>query len=260
MLCSDMTLSERNQAALSACVDRGIHVLVATGRAISSIPQNIKDFPGIRYFITANGAKIYDATQTEPLYAKYLSGEAVESVWSLIADPKIMIEVFVDGQPYIDARMYDDLAAYGVPDYFQEYVRSTRRPKDDITAFVRAHIAEIENINFNYPDETVRGTLYERLSGSALYTLTSSLPFNLEIGGLGVNKADALEFMCRRLGVLQQETLSVGDNYNDIEMIEYAAVGVAMGDAVPAAKAAANFITLGNDQSGVAYALERVAL
>lgn len=260
LLCSDMTLSEKNKAALQSCIERGIHVVVATGRAIGSVPQSVRDFPGIRYFITANGAKVYDATQEEAIYAKYLSREAVESVWDLIADPEIMIEVFVDGHPYTDARMYDDLTAYGVPDYFREYVLSTRRPENDITTFVRAHITEIENINFNYPNEIVRGKLYEHLSGSTLYTLTSSLPFNLEIGGLGVSKADALEFLNHRIGVSRQETLCIGDNYNDMDMIEYAAVGVAMGDAVPAAKEIADFITLGNDQSGVAYALERFVL
>jgi hydroxymethylpyrimidine pyrophosphatase-like HAD family hydrolase len=82
------------------------------------------------------------------------------------------------------------------------------------------------------------------------------LPFNFEIGGVGVDKAKAVDFICKKLGIAQDEVLCIGDNNNDVAMIEYAGVGVAMEDAVSAAKEAADFITTSHDKDGVAFAID----
>lgn len=62
------------------------------------------------------------------------------------------------------------------------------------------------------------------------------------------------------LGIKQEEVMCIGDNGNDISMIEYAGCGVAMGNAIPEVKAVADFETLSNNEGGVAYAIEKVAL
>ncbi|MDR2156568.1 MAG: Cof-type HAD-IIB family hydrolase [Clostridiales Family XIII bacterium] len=257
LLNPNMEVTRENREALARCVARGIHVVVATGRSESSVPQTVKDIGGIRYLVCANGAKIYDNVTGEQLYARYLSREAVESVWDVIASGEVMCEVFFDGKPYVSAACHDDPERYGVPARFLGYIRASRIPTDDLPALTRTHMDVIENINFNYGSEAMRARLFERLSGSELYEFTTSLPFNYEIGGLGVNKAKAIEFLCQRLSILPSETMCIGDNDNDAGMISYAGVGVAMGDAAPAARAAADFVTLDCGQNGVAHAIDR---
>jgi Cof subfamily protein (haloacid dehalogenase superfamily) len=257
LLSAEMDITEENRRALVRCIDRGIHVVVATGRSRSSVPQVVRDIEGIEYLICANGAKIYDNRTNEQLYARYLSREAMESVWEVIATGDIMCEVFYDGTPYISVACYNDLERYGVPGWFADYVRQSRVPVDDLPAFTAEHMDMIENVNFNYGSDEVRAYLLSRLDGGALYELTTSLPFNYEIGGLGVNKAEALDFLCRRLNIAPAETMCIGDNANDEGMIRYAGVGVAMGDAVPAAREAEDFVTLDSDQNGVDYAINR---
>jgi hydroxymethylpyrimidine pyrophosphatase-like HAD family hydrolase len=201
LLTSAMEFTEQDRRALVRCIEKGIHVVVATGRSRSSVPQVVREIEGIEYLVCANGAKVYNNRTDEQLYARYLSREAMESVWEIIAAGNIMCEVFYDGTPYISVACYNDLERYGVPDWFVDYVRKSRAPVEDLPAFTAEHMDEIENVNFNYGSDEVRAYLLERLSGSELYELTTSLPFNYEIGGVGVNKAEALDFLCRELNI-----------------------------------------------------------
>ena len=75
-----------------------------------------------------------------------------------------------------------------------------------------------------------------------------------------VNKGQALAFLAGMLGVDQQEVMAIGDSMNDLDMIEYAGIGVAMGNANAKVRAAADFVTLGNAEDGVAAAVEKYVL
>jgi Cof subfamily protein (haloacid dehalogenase superfamily) len=248
-----------NRAALERCIEMGIEVVVATGRALSTVPAEVREIEGVRYLICANGANIYDNATEELLYASYLSREAIESVWDLIGNAAIMKEIFWQGEPYTSRMAYDDLERFGVPDWFREYVLTTRIPVDDLASFTREHIDRIENINFNYANYDIREFIVERLKvdDGRLYTLTASLPFNIEIGGIGVDKAVAVAWVADRLSIAREECLCIGDNSNDVSMIEWAGVGVAVGDGVPDAIEAADHVTAASSDGGVAHALER---
>jgi len=82
-----------------------------------------------------------------------------------------------------------------------------------------------------------------------------SQPRYLEIMNLDASKAAAVQFLAGRYGILQNEIIAIGDNYNDKGMIEYAGMGVAMGNAPDEIKAAANYVTDTNNHDGVAKAL-----
>ena len=75
-----------------------------------------------------------------------------------------------------------------------------------------------------------------------------------------MNKGQALAFLAGMLGINQQEVMAIGDSMNDLDMIEYAGVGVAMGNANVKVQAAADFVTLGNAEDGVAAAVEKFVL
>ena len=90
--------------------------------------------------------------------------------------------------------------------------------------------------------------------------LASSKKRYLEMVDARVNKGQALDFLAGRLGILQHEVMAIGDSMNDLDMIQYAGIGVAMGNANPTVRAAADFVTLGNSEDGVAAAVEKFAL
>lgn len=255
LLDSNMNISENNLKALHRCVDEDIHIVVATGRSFHSVPIQVREIEGLEYLICANGAKIYDNISEELFYAEYLDCDALKKIWHIFDDMSIICEIFWDGKPYVSKQLFESPEEYGMPFRFREYFVNSRTPVDDIKKFTDERISEIENINFLFSDMQLRDSFAKYLADLNCFTLTSSFPFNLEIGGVGVNKAAALDKICKKLGVLPEEVMSFGDNANDITMIKYAGVGVAMENAVSEVKKAAVFVTRDRDDDGVAFAI-----
>ena len=88
-------------------------------------------------------------------------------------------------------------------------------------------------------------------------TVTSSMPHNLEIGGKTTSKDKAIAALCEMLGIDEENVLAAGDSPNDEAMIKAAGIGVAMGNAEDEVKECADFVTLTNQEDGVAYAVEK---
>jgi Cof subfamily protein (haloacid dehalogenase superfamily) len=260
LLGRDMRLSVANKDAIMRTIGAGVHFVVATGRSLFSVPEEVRNIAGIQYLITSNGAAIHDNATGERIYARYLSEEAVRSVWHLIEDPSIMKEVFWEGTPYTAADCYAAPMRYGVPERALAYIRETRRPIPDIAAFTEAHIAALENINFNFSSPESQAYIRAQLMGSTLYTLTSSLAHNFEIGPIHVDKGVAVAHIADLLGIKTEEILCVGDNENDASMIAYAGIGVAMANGAEEAKWVADYIAPANTEDGVAEAIKKFVL
>lgn len=90
--------------------------------------------------------------------------------------------------------------------------------------------------------------------------ITKSKPHFLEIIEGTVNKGVALAALAERLGISRQDVMAIGDSFNDLEMIQYAGVGVAMGNARKEIKQQADIVTLTNEEDGVAEAIEQYVL
>ena len=88
--------------------------------------------------------------------------------------------------------------------------------------------------------------------------VTSSVRNNIELNLASANKGAALEALCRHLGVAMEETVAFGDGTNDLTMLRAAGLGVAMGNAAPELKAAADMVTDDNEQAGVARVINEI--
>ena len=83
-------------------------------------------------------------------------------------------------------------------------------------------------------------------------------PYCIECMANGFDKAASLDVLCKKLGIKQEETIAFGDGYNDLSLIEYCGYGVAMENAVDEVKERANYITLSNNDNGIAYCLKQL--
>ena len=84
-----------------------------------------------------------------------------------------------------------------------------------------------------------------------------SEPYFLELVPLGIDKARSLAVLLEKIGITREEMIAMGDGYNDLSMIKYAGLGIAMGNAQEPVKAAADYIAPSNDEDGVAIAVEQ---
>lgn len=84
-----------------------------------------------------------------------------------------------------------------------------------------------------------------------------SKPTYLEIMPISATKTSAIEFLCKRFNISKSQVIAIGDNYNDMDMIKFAGLGIAMGNAPDEVKKCADDITFSNDDDGVAKALEK---
>lgn len=249
-------LSQANEKALYRAMEKGYHIVIATGRVYSSFPQVVLDMDGIRYRISSNGAHIIDYDTGETIYSNLLSREGVLAAMPWISDRDLMKEVYFDHKVYIDRHCMDNLDFYGVKsDKSKNYVRRTRIPVDDVMVLLHENIDKLENINLVFADPEKRLRYWADLRKIDELTAVSSLPHNIEIGGPTTSKATALKELATMLDLGSEHIMCFGDSSNDEEMMRASKIGVAMGNAVDGLHDVADIITKSNAEDGVAYAL-----
>ena len=252
--------SERTRQAFKKAHEKGIHVVIATGRAEFSLPKNISEIEGLEYVITSNGARVLRLNDGCVVYKNFISPQKVREIIEVLKSQNARVEMFANGKAYISRSEYDGIISGDILTRSKGYVMATRNPIDDIYAHMIDWEDHIENISVNYPNNEAKHECEKKLSELEGITVTSSFPLNNEIGGASTSKADALEYLLQSFGLHKDNLMVCGDSRNDIAMIEHAGLGIAMENADDCVKDAADITTLSNEEDGVAYAIEKYAL
>lgn len=253
-------LSKQNLEAMTACIERGIYVVPATGRTVEGIPEAFKGLPGVRYAITLNGGSVIDIETKQIIAERKLDNQKTLELLDIISEYHVMYDVYIDGRGISEERFYYHLDEFGVSPELQELVKTTRRVKPSIKEHVRETGVPVEKINLYFNNLEDRKRLREVLIQDPNIIVTSSLENNLEINALGATKGQGLLRLASHLGVGIDETMACGDGENDVTMIQTAGIGVAMANGDEELKAIADFVTASNEEDGVAQAIRRFAL
>ncbi|MCI7302352.1 Cof-type HAD-IIB family hydrolase [Ihubacter massiliensis] len=256
----DRVISEANRKALEEAIDRGVNVVIATGRTYSALPEDVFRIRGIQYVLTSNGAIITDLREKKVIYENCIAPSAVEEAVALLKQYDFMVEAFTEGHAYIDKSFYDHIKQTGLSFRHVDYVLTTREPIAGLFDFILEHKEHIENINVNFEDQRDRARMRQVLLGLENTTLTTSFDHNLEIGGATTSKAAALQELEHVLGVKPEEMMAIGDSPNDAAMLRLAGMPVAVGNAKDEVKAVAKYVTGTNHEDGVAQAVRKFVL
>lgn len=259
-LTSDRKITSRTREAFRRAAEKGVHIVVSTGRAYTSLPEEVLSIPYIEYAITSNGAHINYIDSGVSIYDSYLSPAAVREIAKLYEELDVEIEIFIGGQAYMDQRYYDQIVKYGLSYRSAEYVLWSRKPVSGVEKLMLENIDRIENVNFCFETVEALEAARDRIESIPESTVSSSFVTNLEVGGPNTSKKTALKELTGRLGIDRSELMCCGDAPNDIEMLEYAGLGVAVGNAWGGTKEHADYITSTNDEDGVAKAIEKFVL
>ena len=258
-------ISKRNLTAIRSITDKGIHVVISTGRPFEGIPFDQIKGTGINYAITANGSGIYEISTGKCLYENAMDEELVTPILNFLLTRDIHMDAFNGGKGYTPIQCVETAQKLTVPSSIKNYIITTRTRLDNILQFIHENQLKVQKMTLNfYP--AADGTLIDRetvrkflVSNPSITTVCGGYN-NLEFTRADANKGVGLRKLAEILGVNPDATMAIGDTENDLAIIEAAGIGVAMGNATDAVKARADYVTTTNTKDGVAAAIEHFIL
>ena len=258
-------ISKRNLTAIRSITDKGIHVVISTGRPFEGIPFDQIKGTGINYAITANGSGIYEISTGKCLYENAMDEELVTPILNFLLTRDIHMDAFIGGKGYTPIQCVETAQKLTVPTSIKNYIITTRTRLDNILQFIHENQLKVQKMTLNfYP--AADGTLIDRetvrkflVSNPSITTVCGGYN-NVEFTRADANKGVGLRKLAEILGVNPDATMAIGDTENDLAIIEAAGIGVAMGNATDAVKARADYVTTTNTKDGVAAAIEHFIL
>ena len=244
--------------AIAAARSRGVKVAVATGRMYRSALRFHRDIGSTLPLICYQGAWIQDPAAEKRLRHLPLSKQTALQLLDYFEEPHLRSLLSINF--YIDDRLY-------VPEITEATRLYAARSGIAITA--------VENLRRDIPGDPTKvlalcqnpevldgllSSMRQRYTPAELY-LTRSVATFFEATHPLANKGEAVKYLAEELlGLGPQNVMAIGDNFNDLEMISYAGVGVAMGNAPDGVKAAANWVAPDVEEDGAAAAIEEFVL
>lgn len=260
LLKTNKELTAYTKDVLRRAIDQGIIVMPATGRPISGVPEELTKFPGIRYAVTANGARVIDMKKNEAIVEELLPHDIAEVMMQVFERYDTFREIYYDGVGYASKDALADIGKYLNVSAMANYITSTRVAVDDVREKFEETNLPVDKIQALFTSVEDRDAARKEIEDVPGIEITGALPMNLEINAAGVNKGKAMIELGKLLGIPREEIMAFGDGNNDLKMLKEVGTGVAMENAVPAVKEAADYVTLSNDEEGVARFIEKYVL
>ncbi|WAT00627.1 sugar-phosphatase [Rouxiella chamberiensis] len=242
--------------ALAAAVKQGVQVVLATGRPFIGIKRYLQELDLEQagcYCISNNGALVHNAedgsifAETTLAFNDFLYFESLARLLGVSFQALTYTDLYTANQ---DISPYTIHEAYitGIPLHYrsvEQMDREMRFPK----VMMIDHPEKLDHAITQIPHDAK-----ER------YTIMKSSPYYLEILHKSVNKGQGVKKLAEKLGIARESIMTLGDQENDIAMLEYAGLGVAMGNALDSVKAVSQFVTKTNSEDGVAFAIDKFVL
>ena len=256
-----VTVSQADLDAIRAAIAQGVLVTYCTGRMRHRLPLALlKGVPEIQYAITSNGAAITDMRTEKLLYSDGFSPKAAGDLAAALSVFPIPVDVYCGGYNYCEKSAEAYIRSLPIaPSRIQEAMRG-RKIVANLPQFLYETALPIEKINlYNVPDDC-RAQVHDLLQNTEGIRITSSFAGNMEINTETATKARGLARLGAILGIPSGDTMAIGDNQNDLEMLRYAGLPVAMGNSTQEVLSQVLEVTGTNQESGVAQAIEKFIL
>lgn len=260
LLTNDKKITQHTKEVLLEAARKGIEILPSTGRPLAGLPPELVRLQGIRYAVTANGARIVELESKKTIYEKPVPVEKARKLLDIFGEYDAMREIYYDGIGYSDGEKMRNIMRYAPDEAMAEYIVTTRIAVDDIEEKFRKENREVDKVQALFASMEERKEALKKVRQVEGVEATGSLVNNIEVNAEGVNKGEALICLGEKLGIRREEIAAFGDGANDREMLHQVGTGVAMANAVPEIREAADYITTSNEEDGVAVFIERYIL
>ncbi len=275
MLNSYGVVTENTKKVIKKTIEKGVEVIIASGRPIDSIKAIANEIGSDKYFIAGNGAIIYDIKKEEIIYDKFMPKQKVLEIIELCEKNSISYNV------YTNKTILAPLLKYNVLYYHKENLKKEEDKKTNINIvkdmytyikeskeekFIKISICDNSKTVFNSIIKKVKMIDnievldVSHISRKIIKQGTEEIPieyYYTEISEKNVDKWFAIEHLIKKLNINKDEVIAIGDNINDKKMIENAGLGIVMEKSTPVVTKVAKYITKTNNEEGVAEALQK---
>lgn len=269
LICMDMDgtllndkkeVSERSKKAIKKAHDLGVKVVIATGRIFVSA-EYYGDIIGVKApIIASNGAYVREKDSDRAIYEEGLGQENFQLIVELLKKYNIVPHFYTDDTIYTEKLIHSSLAYKNA----NKTLPSNRQVKIQVVndwgkLFKETNPRLLKAMAVGEDGEKVKEAK-EEFTKLNKFQVVSSMKNSFEVMARTTSKGNALKKICDYYGIDRNEIISIGDNENDISMIKYAGLGVAMGNAEEAVKNIAAYVTATNEEDGVAKVIEKYIL
>jgi len=247
-------LTERTKEAIIKAVDAGVIFVVATGRAFSNV-QIVNDlFNKDMPFIVFNGAAAYMGKSEKLLFERFLDYDLATEAFNIGQEKGIAQIVWTNPLLWINRRCDETLT------YANFYKDSKVSTVTDLAA-IRDEVRGVSKVLWIDDPARIKELSAEMCAHfDGRLSCVSSMPHFLEFISLKAGKGTALAEIGKHCAIDKSEMIAIGDGQNDITMLEYAGLGVAMENAPDEVKAVSDYVALSNNDDGVAEVIEKFIL
>jgi hypothetical protein len=249
---SDKQITPRTADAICRAEKDGAAIVLASGRPVYGIMPvaaklDLKSLGG--YILAYNGGCILDCRTNEVIYEKKLPNEYVRDIchYALQRDYALLT---YEGDCVITNKKDNP--------YVIEEANINHLPIKQIEDMAAYITFPVNKFIIAEGPQTVAMEIPMLKAAFPMLNVFSSAPFFLEIVPPDIDKADSLNYLLNRLEMTSAQLAAFGDGGNDVNMIKFAGMGVAMQNACDSCKAAANYITASNDEDGCGLAIEKM--
>lgn len=252
---SKKEISQKTLDAIISIQERNHTVVLASGRptpGITALAEKLRLSHYGGFILSYNGAKIINCKTEEVIYQKVLPADIIPSLHAAAVQYHVGI-ISYEGDHVITDMELDE--------YMIKEAKINNIPIKTITDFPNYITFPVNKCLMTGPGDKlaqIEPKMKEQFGDRI--NIYRSEPFFLELMPQNIDKANSLKVLLNHLNLSTEQMISCGDGFNDLSMIEYAGMGVAMANAQEIVKKAANYITLSNDDDGVAHVIQEFML
>ena len=249
LLTTDKKISEENKSAIEYFMSEGGYFAFATGRVPMGARLGLAYIVPNTPIVCYNGAGIYDFRSERLLWLRSLD-KGASAVAELVEKnmPQAAIEVCTDDKVYCCRTNWIIRRQFEIEQFEDTYSDFRDIPEEWVKAIFMVESEEIPELR----------ELIGKSEFADRYNFIQSSPHYYEMLPKGASKGDAMLELAKLLGISPEHTIGVGDNENDLTMVSMAGIGVAVANAIPEVRSAADYITVDNDHSAIKAVIEGV--
>lgn len=252
---SDKIITPKTKKSLMMMQEKGHIIILASGRPSPGMMKYAKELELEKYggyLLSFNGARIINCHTGDIIYQQMLPRFILPKIYHFAEENGCGLITYCGD--YV-------VSGTGIDEYIELEARINGMPVREVDDFLHFINFDVNKCLMTAPPEKAEkltAILQEKFEG--ILSIYRSEPFFIEIMPKNIDKASSLKRMLETVGLKKENVVCCGDGYNDVTMVEYAGIGVAMANAREEVKAVADYITKSNDEDGLVEIIEKFIL